>query len=143
MNELLENLSKEEVANFFGMFERIAKEQLSSHKPLFENTKACKIEGLKKYFNIHCWINCYPGLVTRIIDPKTIEVMELDTIADCRTADGEGHPECIIYPNFENGTKRIFTLRKNGKWVERGHTLKNGFCGVMSDTPRYYYDWSF
>jgi hypothetical protein len=46
------------------------------------------------------------------------------------------------YEQNRNGAQYEFTLRKNGKWVAKGHGMKNGTsCGI--GFRREYYDFSF
>ena len=58
--------------------------------------------------------------------------------------DKNGQSECQSYtfePNPE-GVKFIFTLRKNGRWVEAGSSTKNG-TGLALGQRDEYYDFSF
>jgi len=44
----------------------------------------------------------------------------------------------------EKGSKYVFTLRKNGKWVEKGFSMKAGSGGYSLSEGRYeYYDFNF
>ena len=38
---------------------------------------------------------------------------------------------------------RVFTLRKNGRWVEKGSPMNHGYHGNVHDKPWYHYDWEF
>ena len=94
------------------------------------------------FFNFGSWTDVYPGVITKVINAKTIEVEELDHIADKTKEGGMGHQNWIIYKS-ETPRTIIFTKRKNGRWIQKGKTMKSGLRGSISEAPYYYYDWSF
>jgi len=137
--------SKDEFCNKFAKEAQAELDAMIPECPEGEKFKEIKeaIDKGCKYFNSSYWSDVYPGIITKVINPKTIEVLELDRIADVRKACGPGYQNWIIYRDDNKCTKHIFTLRKNGRWIEKGGTMKSGLHGSICDDPHYYYDWSF
>lgn len=146
---IYEMYEKEEI-EFCNQIAKEAKAELDAMIPecpegeKFKEIKEAIDKGYK-YFNSSYWSDRYPGIITKVINPKTIEVLELDHFADIRRKCGPGYQNWIIYRNDSDGQgeKHIFTLRKNGRWVEKGSTMKSGLRGRICNEPDYYYDWSF
>lgn len=128
-------------------FERDAREELKALKVEGKEEVINEVTSGKRFLNIRCWTDVTPCIITKVINAKTIEVMKLDTIGDWRfiktpSQDLVGLQEWIIFKGaYEE--KVTFTLRKNGRWVEKGHTTRNGYVGTMSEKPTYHYDWNF
>ena len=101
-------------------------------------------ELLKKgvFFNFGSWTDVYPGVIKEVVNERTIVVEELDHIADKSKEGGHGHQNWIIFRS-ENPITYVFTKRKNGRWVQKGRTVKSGLRGSISDAPYYHYDWCF
>ena len=147
-----ETIESEEI-EFCNQIAKEAKEELNAMIPVcpegekFKEIKEAIDKGYK-YFNSSYYSDTYPGIITRVINPKTIEVLELDHFVDVRKKHkcGIGYQNWLIYrndnPNIQ-GNKHIFTLRKNGRWVEKGSTTRDGLHGSICNEPEYYYDWSF
>lgn len=96
-----------------------------------------------KFLNICCWTDVLPCLILEI-KGKTMIVEELDHVGDHTVPScGPGHQDWIIYRRDHNPIIRVFTLRKNGRWVEKGSSMKNGYHGNVHDKPWYHYDWEF
>ena len=71
-------------------------------------------------------------------------VEELDHVGDHTVpGSGHGHQDWIIYRHDHNPIIRVFTLRKNGRWVEKGSPMNQGYHGNVHDKPWYHYDWEF
>ena len=145
-----EMFEKKEI-EFCNQIAKEAKEELDAmipECPEGENFKEIKeaIDKGYKYFNSSYYSDTYPGIITRVINPKTIEVLELSHFVDIRKKHGPGYQNWVIYRNDclgYQGNKYIFTLRKNGRWVKKGSTTKSGLHGSICNEPEYYYDWSF
>ena len=145
-----ETIKSEEI-EFYNQIVKEAKEELDAMIPecpegeKFKEIKETIDKGYK-YFNSSYYSDTYPGIITKVINPKTIEVLELDHFADIRKKCGISYQNWLIYrndnPNIQ-GNKHIFTLRKNGRWVERGSAMENGLHGSICNEPEYYYDWTF
>jgi hypothetical protein len=46
------------------------------------------------------------------------------------------------YTRNENGETIVFTLRKNGRWVKKGQSMRNGTSLSIGHRSEYY-DYSF
>jgi len=76
--------------------------------------------------------------VTKVISPKKIEVVENET-------------KCVDYyagsyevlDTLTNKHSHIFTLRRNGTWVEEGQPKKFGSVTLTLGFRRHYIDPSF
>ena len=86
------------------------------------------------------WSDRHAYTIVEITNPKTIVVQQ-----DIATrTDSNGMSECqnYDYSPDPSAPKKVVTLRKNGRWVERGGGLWNGttyHVGYRSE----YYDFSF
>lgn len=78
-----------------------------------------------------------PAKVSRIISPKRIEVKELSY----KCIKGSAQDGSAEYEYFDdpNGAERIFSLRKNGKWIIVGNSTKDGIKLSLGHA-HYYYD---
>jgi hypothetical protein len=144
---------KSEEIEFLNKIAKEAKEELDAMIP--ECPKGEKFKEIKeaidkgyKYFNFSYYSDMYPGIITKVINQKTIEVLELDHFVDIRKKHkyGIGYQNWLIYRNDNidsQGNKHIFTLRKNGRWVKKGSIAKDGLHGNICNEPEYYYNWSF
>lgn len=106
-----------------------------------ENPKNLNLGG--RFFNATYYSDITPFVIVGIVNEKTIIVEQLNHTADHTKHGGEGHQDWIIYRYDERPTHRIFTLRKNGDWVEKGESIANGMHGQISEVPVYRYDWSY
>lgn len=96
-----------------------------------------------KFLNICCWTDVLPCLIIEV-KGKTMIVEELDHVGDHTVpGSGRGHQDWIIYRHDHNPIIRVFTLRKNGRWVEKGSPMNQGYHGNVHDKPWYHYDWEF
>lgn len=96
-----------------------------------------------KFLNICCWTDVLPCLILEV-KGKTMIVEELDHVGDHTVpGSGRGHQDWIIYRHDHNPIIRVFTLRKNGRWVEKGSPMNQGYHGNVHDKPWYHYDWEF
>lgn len=92
-----------------------------------------------KFFNFTSQSGIEPGIVNRVIDSKTIEVVCLSVLADLRkNAEGKGskeHQDWIYYLDDESlQYPKIFTLEENGNWVQRVQT-HNKYIGSFTEQP--------
>lgn len=93
-------------------------------------------EGMGATMNL--WSDRRAMTVTKVISPKKIEVVENET-------------KCVDYyaGNYEvldtltNKHSHIFTLRRNGTWVEEGQPKKFGSVTLTLGFRRHYIDPSF
>lgn len=82
------------------------------------------------FFNFN-WTNVkflkdiFPGMVVEVVNAKTIVIEVLKAV---ETPEGW---------NFERnpGYTKVFTLRKNGSWVEKSKSLKSGYYGEFASSP--------
>lgn len=96
-----------------------------------------------KFLNICCWTDVLPCLILEV-KGRTMIVEELDHVGDHTVpGSGRGHQDWIIYRHDHNPIIRVFTLRKNGRWVEKGSPMNQGYHGNVHDKPWYHYDWEF
>lgn len=82
-----------------------------------------------------------PYTIIEIISEKEIVVQEDNAV---RT-DANGMSECQRYtfsPN-PNGHKVVLTLRRSGRWIEKGIPDKKGATQYMIGERMKYYDYSF
>lgn len=100
-----------------------------------------ELEG-GQFLNICCWTDVYPCLILEI-KGKKMRVEQLGYIGDRTIPSERGHQNWIIYRESNDPIIRVFTLRKNGMWTEQGSAMGQGYCGHISDNPRYYHDWEF
>lgn len=141
-------MGEEKEIEFWDNFAKEAQKELDDMIPecpegeKFKEIKEVIDKGYK-YFNFSYWSDRYPGIITKVINPKTIEVLELDHAADVRKECGPGWQNWIIFRDDEHCIKHIFTLRRNGRWIEKGGTMNSGLHGSICNEPDYYYDWSF
>lgn len=87
------------------------------------------------------WSDRYPVTVVEVSKSGKSVTVQDDTFT--RT-DKNGMSECQDYtftPN-PNGSKRVFTLRKNGRFVAEGSGMKTGEVLALGRRDRYY-DYSF
>lgn len=95
-----------------------------------------------KFLNICCWTDVLPCLILEV-KGKTMIVEELGYVGDHTVPNqGCGHQDWIIYRR-EHGSIMVFTLRKNGRWVEKGSSMNQGYHGNVDSKPWYHYDWEF
>lgn len=98
-----------------------------------------------KFLNICCWTDVLPCLILEV-KGKTMIVEELGHVGDHTVpGSGRGHQDWIIYRHDRDYEPiiRVFTLRKNGRWVEKGSPMNQGYHGNVHDKPWYHYDWEF
>ena len=87
-----------------------------------------------------CGSDCYPYTVVEIIRDKRIAVVE-----DLhKPAEGFDYYSNQVYTYSQNpeGTKEIYRLRKNGRWVRDGQPMRGGST-ISLGHRRYYQDPSF
>lgn len=86
------------------------------------------------------WSDRHACTIIDVPNPKRVVVREDLAI---RT-DSNGVSECQEYRYETNPQGKIstFTLRKNGKWVQQGKSMKNG-TQLGIGFRREYYDYSF
>jgi len=73
-------------------------------------------------------------------DKKTVIIQE-DT---AERIDKNGmceHQEYVFTPN-PSARKEVYRLRKNGRWVVKGGSMKNGQCILLGSRDKYY-DYNF
>lgn len=87
------------------------------------------------------WTDRSPATVVEVSKSGKSVTIQSDNY---RRTDTNGMSECQDYeytPN-PNGSKRVFTLRKNGRWVAEGSTMNAGERLSLGHRDRYY-DFSF
>lgn len=85
----------------------------------------------------------YPYTITKVLNEKTIEVKSCAYKADPSKNNTMGHQNWIIDPTpDENATTIVLTLRKNGWWIPKGESMKEGTRFVVGQR-RHYYSWEF
>ena len=120
-------------------FKAEAQEELDAFE--VKNVDNVPLKG--KFLNICCWTDVLPCLILEV-KGKTMIVEELDHVGDHTVpGSGRGHQDWIIYRHDHNPIIRVFTLRKNGRWVEKGSPMNQGYHGNVHDKPWYHYDWEF
>jgi len=85
-----------------------------------------------------------PGTVIRIISDKCIEVETCDWKVVGGPYEIGEERKYKYFPNkiTEKSNGRLFTLRKNGKWIEKGSAMNTG-TAIMLGTRERYQDPSF
>ena len=87
---------------------------------------------------MNLWSDRRAMTVTKVISPKKIEVVENETkCLDWYASDYE------ILDTLTNKCSHIFTLRKNGTWVEEGQPKKFGSVTLTLGFRHHYIDPSF
>ena len=104
---------------------------------MWEQIDAHPVEGMGATMNL--WSDRRAMTVTKVISPKKIEVMENDTV--CK--DWYGSVYEILDTIAEHMGKTIFTLRKNGTWVQEGQPKKFGSVTLTLGFRHHYIDPSF
>lgn len=154
--DVLSSLSVEDKIAFLEKFESEAKKELDAMIPegqidsledngydyyLKDSQAKPSIEN--KYFNFSVFSDIHPGIVTKVINSREIEVMELRHVFDDRKKREMGSQDWIIYKDDENVVTHRFTKRKNGHWIEKGEKPSEGCAGCFCSKPVYFYDWHF
>lgn len=82
----------------------------------------------------------HPATVVEVLSPKRI-IIQGD---NSRRTDKNGMSESqqYEYSRNPNGEKREVTLRKNGRWIVAGESLKQG-TAIRLGVREEYYDYSF
>lgn len=88
---------------------------------------------------MNLWSDRRAMTVTRVISPKKIEVTENET----KCIDYYASNYEILDTLAEYMSKTIFTLRKNGTWVQEGQPKKFGSVTLTLGFRRHYIDPSF
>lgn len=110
------------------------------HGSLINNICGNGINVVKPEINMGateiCWTDRHAFTIVEIINDKTI-VVQRD---DVKRTDNLGMTdsqqwECT--PNSNNNTY-IVTLRKNGKWITKGQSLKDGTRWLIGSRMEYY-----
>ena len=87
------------------------------------------------------WSDRHAGTIIEVANGgKTITVQEdLVTRMD---SNGLSDAQSYDYERNPNGSTTIFTLRKNGRWVTQGESMRGG-RGVSLGVRDHYFDYSF
>lgn len=87
------------------------------------------------------WSDRSPATVVEVSKSGKSVTVQSD---DYRRTDSNGMSECQSYEYIinPNGSKRTFTLRKNGRWVAEGSSMSSGERLALGYKERYY-DFSF
>ena len=88
-----------------------------------------------------CWTDRYAGTIIKV-SASGREITVQDDHA--RRTDNNGMSECQSYeytPNPE-GAIMVFTLRKNGRWTEKGSPMGKGYRAGIGHRNAYH-DYSF
>jgi hypothetical protein len=83
------------------------------------------------------WTDRYAWTIVAIPSPKTI-IVQRDK---AHNTGGHGS-NAWTYERDENGIKCAVTLRKNGQWIVKGESLKNGIRFILN-WRNAHYDWEF
>lgn len=87
------------------------------------------------------WSDRHPATVVEVSKSgKAITVQE----DNAKRTDNNGLSESQEYEYSENpnGRKMVFSLRKNGAWVEKNSSMQNGVRLLLGSRNKYY-DYSF
>ena len=104
------------------------------------NSAIMQLNAIEPKIGMKCctihWTDRYPATVTKIMGKNTIEV----TYNKYKILDHYGE----IYKISDEllGNSKIFTKRKNGRWVQKCDGMKNGM-GLSLDTHNMRIDPSF
>lgn len=85
------------------------------------------------------WSDRHACTITNVLSPKKIEVIEDEAIRIDKNGMSEDQE---YYYKPAMGTPQIFVLRKNGRWVRKGESMKSG-AGLVIGVRDSYYDYSF
>ena len=81
--------------------------------------------------------DAYPYTVIEVVDSKTIRV-QADLSKPLPDSEYFGHQK-YSYERNERGKIVTLTLRKNGRWVRKGESMKSPYRWVVGNR-RYYRD---
>lgn len=136
------NFDRDDIENINWVeFKAAAQKELDEFE--VKNVGNVPLEG--KFLNICCWTDVLPCLILEV-KGKTMIVEELGHVGDHTVpSSGRGHQDWIIYRHDREYQPiiRVFTLRKNGRWVEKGSPMNHGYHGNVHSKPWYHYDWEF
>lgn len=102
---------------------------------IWQKTEIAPEVGMGATMNL--WSDRRAMTVTKVISPKKIEVRENDTV--CKDWYASSYD---ILPTLVGGTT-VFTLRKNGTWVQEGQPKKFGSVTLTLGFRHHYIDPSF
>lgn len=86
------------------------------------------------------WTDRHACTIVEVPSPKTVIIQQdKATRADNR---GMSDAQDYTYEPDPTASKRTYTLRKNGRWVEKGHDMKSGYTLAIGLRDEYY-DYSF
>ena len=103
---------------------------------VWQNTEVEVEEGMGATMNL--WSDRRAMTVTKVITPKKIEVVENETkCIDYYAGDYE------VLPTLTGKAPTIFTLRRNGTWVQEGQRKEFGSVTLTLGYRRHYIDPSF
>lgn len=104
---------------------------------VWNTTEVSIEEGMGATMNL--WSDRRAMTITKVITPKKIEVMENET----KCIDYYAGSYEVLDTIAEHMGRHIFTLRKNGTWVEEGQPKKYGSVTLTVGYQRHYIDPSF
>jgi hypothetical protein len=84
-----------------------------------------------------CYISDrYPYTIVEIINEKTI-VAQRDNATVIKGSEYDGNAEYEYTPDV-TGYRKVFTLRKNGKWISKDEQMRYGTPLSIGERRRYY-----
>ena len=89
---------------------------------------------------IRGWSDCYPATVVKVSKNGRVITVQEDTAT---RVDGNGISECQEYTYTPNpkGSTRTYSLRKDGRWLEKGDYVR--CCYLALGYRRKFHDYSF
>jgi hypothetical protein len=82
------------------------------------------------------WSDRHAATIVEVISDKTI-VIQQDSFKVIKGSCHDGSAEYEYSRNPEAG-KGVYTLRKNGRWVRQGESLKDGYRASVGFRSEYY-----
>jgi hypothetical protein len=87
-----------------------------------------------------CYTDRHAYTIVEVCNPKTIVVQQDKSIRTDNN--GMSDSQSYRYEADPQGNKHALTLRKNGRWVKRGESMRDGRTFVIGLRSEYY-DYSF
>ena len=87
------------------------------------------------------WTDRSAGTIIQISENAKELIWQKD-IAKRSDNNGMSESQTYEYTRNENGEIIVFTLRKNGRWIRKGQTMRNGTVLSIGHRSEYY-DYSF
>lgn len=86
------------------------------------------------------WTDRNPATIIEVKTAKMIVIQDDDYVRTDKN--GMSEDQTYEFSRNPNGPKRTYTLRKNGRWVKKGESMRNGQSISIGKRDRYY-DYTF